>query len=1276
MRALLSTMHPLSYWIAPGGVMTPAGAMTPAGSPGPVAYTPAQVRRAYGFDQATFFGGTIPASGFGQTIAIIGAYDNPNIQNDLSQFDQAFGIGDSSFSKVAADGSTNYPPRAPDGKYAAETALDVEWAHALAPAATILLVEANSQRDGDIFQAVDFARKQPGVAVVTISYTEDEFAGETSWDYLFSTPNGHSPVSFVAASGDSGADPQYPAVAPGVLAAGGTTLNLDSQGNWLSEIGWHNSGGGPSLFEPQPPYQNGVVTQQTTRRANPDVAFDADPGTGVAVYDTFNNPAASPWSSMGGTSLSAPAWAAIVAAADQGRGINNLALLDGPNDLLPKIYSLPQDDFHDITVGNNGYAAGPGYDYVTGRGSPKADLVIPDLASSTLTVNGQVFLDLNGNGNNDGGADPGINNVVVKLYRDANSDNLLETDQDVEVATTLSATSKSGVVGSYTFTNLGPGVYFVKENVPTGSSLTVPLPKTYYTISSRDGNGGSPATGSAAHNFGNFQNVTVSGRVFNDLNGDGSDNGSDPALNGVPINLYRDADNNGVLDPTVDTLVVTTTSGSGAAGQFSIAGVGGGTFFLQIALSPAFTQTKPGAPGYYTFTTQSGQNVSGKDFGAFVNITIGGRVFNDLNGNGNDDGGSDPGLNGVTINLLRHDPLFGFDTLVGSAVTSTINGQDGQYMLTGVGPGTYIVQEVVPDNMVQTAPQSPSYYQISAVSGQTFTRRDFGTFIDGTLAGTVFEDMLGDGPSGSDLGINGVPVALYLDSNGDHAFEPSSDTLAGFALPEDMVNPGQYSFNNLGPGTYFVTLGLLPNLVQTSPTSPSYYTIPLQSGQVADQLDFGVFHTITISGQIYVDTSGSNLGGLGLGGVTVQLFHDGNGNGLFDPNLDPLSQSTISDSGGNFHFFNVGPGTYFVAQAPPNGYQSTGGGSGPIVTHSGRDINGLNFGEFQTITISGRTYNDLNGDGTDNNGTDPGTNGYTIQLYRDNNKNGVIDPGVDNLVATTFTGLLPGPAGRYVFNNVGAGTYLIREVQQPGHVETNPSASGLIPLAAQGGVNASGQNFGNIDNLNSSFVYRAYQDLLGRTPDAGGLSFWSGLLTKGTPRTQVIQAIQNTKEYRFDILNALYQQFLGRGVDAAALPAWLQFMAGATFGPNGSPQDQIKAVLLGSDEYYTQARVGATNDGFLSALYQDVLGRDIDAVGKAYLTDQLNRGAARSAAARFVLLTTEAKGRLIAGYYTTFLHRQADSASMSTFASLMLGGWREDDVIARLMISDEYYRRQ
>jgi subtilase family serine protease len=369
--------------VSPTYILLPqGGGVTPFGGPGPTGTTPAQIRHAYGFDQVSFSNGTVAADGTGTTIAIVDAFDDPNIANDLHQFDVTFGLPDPTFTKVNQTGGST--PPAANGGWASEIALDVEWAHAIAPGAGILLVEANDSSFTNLLAAVSFAAKQPGVVAVSMSWGGGEFTGENSFDSTFQTPSGHGGVTFVASSGDSGAPASYPAASPNVLAVGGTTLNLDSAGNILSESGWSGSGGGLSAVEAQPPYQNGVVTQSSTQRANPDVAYDADPNTGFPVYDSFNNGSAAPWSQFGGTSDASPQWAALIAIADQGRGLANA--LDGPSQTLPKLYSLTSD-FNDITTGSSfgspTLSAGPGYDLVTGLGTPQANKLIPDLVGQT-----------------------------------------------------------------------------------------------------------------------------------------------------------------------------------------------------------------------------------------------------------------------------------------------------------------------------------------------------------------------------------------------------------------------------------------------------------------------------------------------------------------------------------------------------------------------------------------------------------------------------------------------------------------------------------------------------------------------------------------------------------------------------------------------------------------------------------------------------------------------------------------------------------------------------
>jgi subtilase family serine protease len=382
-RELLTVMQP-QYILLHGGSGHGSG-ITPFTGPGPGATTPAQIRHAYGIDQLNFNNGTVAANGAGTTIAIVDAFDEPNLASDLHQFDLQYGLPDPTLTKMNETGGTKLP--AGDSGWGVEMALDVEWAHAIAPAANILVVEANSANDSDLFSAVATAAKQAGVVAVSMSWGGGEASNETTFDKYMTTPSGHQGVTFLVSSGDSGAPASYPATSPNAISVGGTTLNLDSAGNILSESGWSGSGGGISSTEAQPAYQKGVVTQSTTKRANPDVAYDSDPNTGFGVYDTYGT--GTTWEQVGGTSDAAPQWAGLIAVADQGRILAGSGSLDGPSQTLPMLYSLPASDFHDITSGTStgspNYSAGPGYDLVTGRGTPVANLLIPALAGSQST---------------------------------------------------------------------------------------------------------------------------------------------------------------------------------------------------------------------------------------------------------------------------------------------------------------------------------------------------------------------------------------------------------------------------------------------------------------------------------------------------------------------------------------------------------------------------------------------------------------------------------------------------------------------------------------------------------------------------------------------------------------------------------------------------------------------------------------------------------------------------------------------------------------------------
>jgi subtilase family serine protease len=321
----------------------------------PLGYSPAQIRHAYGFDQS-------PSTGYGQTIAIVDAYGSPTIQNDLNAFCTRFRLP-SQYIQIA------YPTGRPslvDQGWALETALDVEWAHAIAPSASILLVVAKSNSFADLLVAVDYASAR--ARQVSMSWGAPEYAGESYYDYHFNKPG----VTFTASAGDNGAGVEWPAASPYVTSVGGTSLTLDSNGAISRETAWAGSGGGVSIYEPNV-YQS---VWGSSSRSVPDVSYDADPSTGVAVYDGAGYAGATGWLQVGGTSAGAPQWAALVALANSG----HTPALRPTNGLLYALNS--PSNFLDITLGSNGYPAGVGYDPVTGLGSPIAANLIPQFSAA------------------------------------------------------------------------------------------------------------------------------------------------------------------------------------------------------------------------------------------------------------------------------------------------------------------------------------------------------------------------------------------------------------------------------------------------------------------------------------------------------------------------------------------------------------------------------------------------------------------------------------------------------------------------------------------------------------------------------------------------------------------------------------------------------------------------------------------------------------------------------------------------------------------------------
>ena len=386
----------------------------------PRCYQPSQIQRAYNVTPLLRDG----KDGRGRTIVIVDAYDQPYIRTDLNIFNRTFDLKKANFRKVAPQGVPAFDINDPNQVgWAEETTLDVLWAHAIAPGAKIVLVQAKSNQDADILAATQFAIAHHLGDVLSQSFGEaeqcvDPAIARAQHQMFVKAKNQHWTV--FASSGDSGAaqpdcttdgavlSASTPASDPLVTGVGGTTLNADGvTGVYQGETAWTEvfgcnppavdpsdvncSGGGFSTLFPKPDFQDGLVPGSA--RGVPDVSYNAGVNGGVLTHCAVCNvtiglaPNDPTFFLFGGTSAGTPQWSAVAAIADQ-------VAHHRIGDINPTLYRLARNpssyaaSFHDVTTGNNdvaelggfGYQAGPGWDPVTGLGTPNAAHLVRRLA--------------------------------------------------------------------------------------------------------------------------------------------------------------------------------------------------------------------------------------------------------------------------------------------------------------------------------------------------------------------------------------------------------------------------------------------------------------------------------------------------------------------------------------------------------------------------------------------------------------------------------------------------------------------------------------------------------------------------------------------------------------------------------------------------------------------------------------------------------------------------------------------------------------------------------
>jgi subtilase family serine protease len=338
---------------------------------GPVAavdcyYFPSDLRTAYatGFVQNS-------NGGMGMVIGIVDAFHYAGADSDLQTFSTQFGlpqctIASGCLTQVSQTGGA--PTAGFNQGWALETNLDLQWAHAIAPNAKILLVEGTTNSFVNLGTAVLYARAHADV--VSNSYGGNEFAGEAGFDGNYSG----SPVPLLFSSGDTGAVAEYPCTSPFTVCVGGTSLFETTTTYRSVEKAWSGSGGGCSLYEAAPVFETGFSTCGATRGV-PDVAGIADPYTGAIVYlgAGIGAPYSAGYYIFGGTSLACPVTAGLVANIDAARVFAGKSKLSG--NLGQLVYQGAANPYYhyryyDVTLGSSGFPATPGWDKATGLGVP------------------------------------------------------------------------------------------------------------------------------------------------------------------------------------------------------------------------------------------------------------------------------------------------------------------------------------------------------------------------------------------------------------------------------------------------------------------------------------------------------------------------------------------------------------------------------------------------------------------------------------------------------------------------------------------------------------------------------------------------------------------------------------------------------------------------------------------------------------------------------------------------------------------------------------------